>query len=257
MAATPLLAETIDWRRLAVDGAQVVVEQVDVAARHLKRRRAVAEDPLQARRRRRRWRGRPARSYGGGRAASIASARPAAAASRWTSCWTPRAVRRPPRRLMKSGSSARLPRRVTINARSAREFGRRSGRPAPSRPSRYTTPTFDQIEVADRRTTASLSRSAGVEQEQHDRPVAVGSRGPHRRLSAGRGCRAREARNQKFWHRGMRYAGERVRRQVELAREPAPERLESAHARRPSCSARGVAASRLEREQPSSDIDRR
>jgi hypothetical protein len=40
-------AQPVNWRRLAVHAAQVVIEQVDVATSDLKRRGAVPEDPLQ------------------------------------------------------------------------------------------------------------------------------------------------------------------------------------------------------------------
>ena len=42
------LAQPIHWRRIPVDLAQVIVEEIDVAAGDLERRRAVAEDALQA-----------------------------------------------------------------------------------------------------------------------------------------------------------------------------------------------------------------
>jgi len=43
-----LLAETISWRRMAMDRSEIIVQQGDVTPSDLDRRRAVAQDALQA-----------------------------------------------------------------------------------------------------------------------------------------------------------------------------------------------------------------
>ncbi len=47
-AVKVLVAEAVRWRRVTMDSPQVVVQQGDIAARDLDRRRTVPEDPLEA-----------------------------------------------------------------------------------------------------------------------------------------------------------------------------------------------------------------
>jgi hypothetical protein len=167
-------AEPIDGRRVAVYRTKIVIEQVNVATSDLQWRGAVAEDPLQ-------------REH----VAPVGKEWPSEGMAkdvRWASHCERGAAAEPADELLDASGVERPTtspdeQRVagqelaaTSKALSEGTTGFSADRHhalATALPE-YTAPTLDKVEVADSKTGGLAHAQACVEQEQHDRAVALG-----------------------------------------------------------------------------------
>lgn len=116
----------------------------------------------------------------------------------------------------------------------------------------HATPTLDEVQIADPKSSCFADANAGVQQQQDDSLIALRIARALSATEQSQDLRVAQAGDKLLGDARERHGAERVRGQVELARDPGPESLEGADA--PSEAARRqLAGPRLEREQPTAN----
>ena len=239
-------------------GAEVVVEQPDVAARHLQRGRAVAEDALEREDVAPVGQERP-------REAVAEDVRRAAPSKAGRAAEAPDEQLDGPRR--QACPSTADEQRIVCREWPAGNERHPDGAPRSAAERDHPLPRplahdaaapFDEVDVPDRERHELPEPEARVEQQEHDRPVADHGLGAAIDRSQQRPhLRSGETRDQDVRNLGRREPREGVHAQPELALQPVAERAQRADAASDRVRRQGPEPRGLGREQPASSGDGR